>query len=78
MRRGFRPAGAECGPSFEEHIGPLARRWAAYDFSLLGYGAHLRYEVAANWKLVMQNFLDTYHLPFLHPQLGTVRPGEEL
>lgn len=21
---------------------------------------------------MIQNFLDTYHLPFLHPQLGTV------
>ncbi|HYZ64145.1 MAG TPA: aromatic ring-hydroxylating dioxygenase subunit alpha [Acetobacteraceae bacterium] len=60
------------GPSFEEHITPLARRWRAYDLSLLRYGFHVPYEVAANWKLVVQNFLDTYHLPFLHPQLGTV------
>ncbi len=63
---------AEDGPSFEEHIGPLARRWAAYDLSLLRYGFDVPYEVSANWKLVIQNFLDTYHLPFLHPQLGTV------
>jgi choline monooxygenase len=60
------------GPSFEEHIAPLARRWAPYDLSLFRYGFHAHYEVAANWKLVIQNFLDTYHLPFLHPQLGTV------
>ena len=63
---------SEDGPSFEEHIAPLARRWAAYDLTLLRYGFHVPYEVAANWKLVIQNFLDTYHLPFLHPQLGTV------
>ena len=60
------------GPSFDEHIAPLAQRWAAYDLSLVRYGFHVPYEVAANWKLVIQNFLDTYHLPFLHPQLGTV------
>lgn len=63
---------AETGSSFEEHIAPLARRWAAYDLSLIRYGFHVQYEVAANWKLVIQNFLDTYHLPFLHPQLGSV------
>ena len=63
---------AEDGPSFEEHIAPLARRWAAYDLSLLRYAWAAPYQVAANWKLVIQNFLDTYHLPFLHPQLGTV------
>ncbi len=60
------------GPGFDEHVAPLARRWAAYDLELLRYGFHAPYEVAANWKLVAQNFLDTYHLPFLHPQLGTV------
>ena len=60
------------GASFEEHIAPLAARWAAYDLGALRYGGHAPYEVAANWKLVVQNFLDTYHLPFLHPQLGTV------
>lgn len=63
---------AETGPSFEEHIAPLAQRWAAYDLSLIRYGFHVPYEVAANWKLVIQNFLDTYHLPFLHPQLGSL------
>jgi len=59
------------GPSFEEHIAPLAERWRPYDLSLLRYGLHAKYEVAANWKLVIQNYLDTYHLPFLHPQLGS-------
>ena len=63
---------ADDGENFDDTIAPLARRWAAYDLSLLRYGFHVHYEVAANWKLVVQNFLDTYHLPFLHPQLGDV------
>jgi choline monooxygenase len=24
-----------------------------------------------NWKLVIENFMDAYHLPFVHPQVGT-------
>ncbi len=28
--------------------------------------------MAANWKLVVENFLDFYHLPFVHPQVGPV------
>ena len=64
------------GVCFEDYIAPLARRWSAYDLSLLRHGFSVPYEVAANWKLVVQNFLDTYHLPFLHPQLGTVEQAK--
>lgn len=60
------------GPGFDAYIAPLAKRWATYDLSRIQYGFHQSYEVAANWKLVVQNFLDTLHLPFLHPQLGPV------
>jgi len=67
---------AETGPSFEEHIAPLAKRWAPYDLTRIRYGFHQGYEVAANWKLVIQNFLDTLHLPFLHPQLGPVEAAK--
>ena len=64
------------GPSFEEHIAPMEARWKPYDLSLLRYGLQATYEVAANWKLVIQNYLDTYHLPFLHPQLGSVEQAK--
>lgn len=67
---------SETGPSFEDYIAPLTKRWAAYDLSLVRYGFHQDYEVAANWKLVVQNFLDTLHLPFLHPQLGPVESAK--
>jgi choline monooxygenase len=28
------------------------------------------YEIQANWKLVTENFIDAYHLPVVHPQIG--------
>jgi choline monooxygenase len=43
-----------------------------YDFSRLRYGGSLRFELAANWKLVIENFVERYHLPFVHPTLNTV------
>jgi choline monooxygenase len=58
--------------SFEEHAAALIARWSHADLSLLRYAGSVTYEVAVNWKLVIENYLDTYHLPFLHPQLGPV------
>lgn len=59
-------------PSFADHAAPLIKHWSRADLSLLRYGAHATYEVPVNWKLVVENYLDTYHLPFLHPELGPV------
>jgi choline monooxygenase len=58
--------------SLEEHLAPLKKRWAAYDFGLLRAGGGLRFELVANWKLAIENFVERYHLPFVHPQLNSV------
>jgi len=55
---------------FEDAIAPLAARWAPLDLSRLVHAETRRYDVDANWKLVVENFLDFYHLPFIHPQVG--------
>ena len=34
--------------------------------------AQKRYEVAANYKLVAENFMEYYHLPWVHPELVKV------
>ena len=56
-------------PAFEDCFAPLMRRWAGYDFAELRRAASRRYEIAANWKLVIENFIDVYHLPYVHPGL---------
>jgi phenylpropionate dioxygenase-like ring-hydroxylating dioxygenase large terminal subunit len=59
------------GPSFEDHIGPMKRNIddlvdRAPDGTLaLDAGMH-RYVYAGNWKLQVENVLDSYHVPFGH------------
>ena len=54
----------------EEVLAPLRERWAPIDLSRLALAGEERYEIGTNWKLVVENFLDFYHLPFVHPQVG--------
>ena len=63
-------------PGFEQFIAPLAKRWSHADLSLLQFGGAISYELDVNWKLVIENFLDTYHLPFTHAQLGPVETAK--
>lgn len=35
----------------------------------LRLGKHIEYEVAANWKLICENYSECYHCPGVHPQL---------
>src|SRR6185503_8757037 len=54
-----------------EYVLPLAERWADRDLSLLRHGGSLRFEIHANWKLVVENFCERYHLPSVHPKLNS-------
>ena len=66
------------GPDFATHIRPLAERWAPYRLDLLRAGGEMSFEIPANWKLAVENFIDTYHLPFIHRQLGTMRQAMQV
>ena len=43
------------------------RRLAEY-----GHHRHASYEIACNWKVYVDNFLEGYHLPHVHPQLNRI------
>ena len=57
-------------PDFSEFIAPLAKRWAHFDFSLLVPGTSMIFELQGNWKLAVENFIDIYHVPVVHPALN--------
>lgn len=59
---------------FADFIAPLAHRWADFADRLLHAGdADCRFtlEVRANWKLAVENYSESYHLPWVHPGLNS-------
>jgi choline monooxygenase len=58
-------------PSLPEWLGPLTGRWSAYDFSDLVYGGGKSYELNTNWKHAIENYLESYHLPWVHKGLNS-------
>ena len=64
-------------PPFVDWAAPLLERWRAYDFATLRHAASETCTVAANWKLVAENFCDTLHLDWVHPQVvGYSKPED--
>jgi choline monooxygenase len=61
-----------CADDFTHRLGPILNRWSHIDFGRIHFAEERRYDIDANWKLVVENFLDFYHLPFVHPQVGPV------
>jgi phenylpropionate dioxygenase-like ring-hydroxylating dioxygenase large terminal subunit len=59
---------------FAEHLGTLAEHVAPYQPQRLVGKARHAYEVAANWKLIVENYHECYHCPQVHPQLCAVSP----
>lgn len=58
-------------PALDTHLSDFPDI-ARYAIGGLRLGARREYEVAANWKLVCENFGECYHCPTNHPQLNTV------
>ncbi len=61
-------------PPFEEVHADLIARWAEFDAAPLHHGgADSRFElqVATNWKLAVENYCESYHLPWVHPGLNS-------
>ncbi|KQU02823.1 2Fe-2S ferredoxin [Rhodococcus sp. Leaf7] len=68
-------------PSFEEDvIGAVTERLGEaeaidrYDIASLELGRRETYDVAANWKLIVENFMECYHCATIHPELTEVLP----
>ncbi|CAM4495536.1 aromatic ring-hydroxylating dioxygenase subunit alpha [Nocardia ninae] len=68
-------------PSFEHDVmGAVTERLGdpaaidAYEIDTLEVGRRVVYDVAANWKLIVENFMECYHCATIHPELTEVLP----
>ena len=59
---------------FETWIGELAGIVEPYDPASLVLAERHSYEIAANWKIVAENYHECYHCPLIHPELCQVTP----
>lgn len=66
------PLGASEVPAFETYVGELAPILAPYDAGALVVADRHTYEVAANWKVIAENYHECYHCPSIHPELCEV------
>jgi Rieske 2Fe-2S family protein len=68
------PVAEQIVPQLAARIGDVARL-DAYRIGTLAIGQTLEYEVQANWKVVVENFMECYHCAPMHPELVRLLPA---
>lgn len=61
--------------SLLDQLGPIPDRVRRYPLADLRRGAHLEYEVGANWKVIAENYNECYHCGPVHPELCELVPA---
>jgi choline monooxygenase len=52
--------------------GGIAQRIAPVDVGRMRFANRIEYVVDCNWKVYVDNFLEGYHLPYVHPGLSRI------
>ena len=63
-------------PTLAEHLGNLADALQPYEPGRLVVGESHEYVIAANWKLLCENYHECYHCSTIHPELCRVTPPD--
>jgi glycine betaine catabolism A len=58
-----------------DQLGPIPRRLERYPLTDLRVARRICYDVAANWKVIMENYNECYHCAGVHPELCQVVPA---
>src|SRR3954447_2093474 len=56
-------------PDLAEHLGDAVKQLARYRNAELRRAAAITYDVAANWKAIVENYSECLHCPGVHPEL---------
>lgn len=63
------------GPSLELQLGEAPARVARYPLAGLRTARRIVYDVAANWKVMLENYNECYHCAGVHPELCAIVPA---
>jgi glycine betaine catabolism A len=68
------PVAEQLMPAILERFGTY-EPFARYGLGVLKVGRSITYDLRANWKLVLENFMECYHCGPMHPELCDMLPG---
>ena len=63
------PLADQLGPMLEYRLGAQSDRIERWGIGELTVAARREYDVAANWKIIQENFQECYHCGTIHPEL---------
>lgn len=63
-------AAIEPAMPFEALVEGIDARIAGHDIAGYGHHQHVAYDIACDWKAYVDNYLEGYHVPHVHPQLN--------
>lgn len=62
-------------PTVIDTLGPVPARVQRYPLDTVVLGMRLTYHVAANWKVIAENYNECYHCGPVHPELSRLVPA---
>jgi glycine betaine catabolism A len=65
----------EAGRTLHQQLGPIPERVKRYPLAELRSARQISYDVAANWKVLAENYNECYHCAGVHPELCEVVPA---
>jgi glycine betaine catabolism A len=65
----------DAGPALAEQLGGAAERVRRYPLAELRSAHRIEYQVAANWKVILENYNECYHCGPVHPELCRLVPA---
>jgi len=68
------PLEEQVWPQLDYRLGGDRARFARYGLAGLVVGRRVDYTVAANWKIIQENFQECYHCSTIHPELVDTLP----
>ncbi len=67
---GFVFAGIDPVCDLDAFLAPLKERLEDFEFDSLEFAGSNDYEVNAHWALYCENYLEGFHIPYVHPELN--------